>query len=284
MYLNKLTTKILTLKDKTLDLSEFPDKIFPPSDRTGGMLGFFSENIFWKNIKNLRKFTDSGSKNFSSEYSGSTGWEYEMMMVKVNDQYFYSNPTTSKNYTQVSSSHKLNIEPRNSGELLIDDVFINKRQVGKIVYRKPEEISARNQAIRDGKFQVGFVCHFHSHPRVQKDKTSRTAGDHNADENIYYTFFSPQDIYALLSGSTPLMGLVTDRLWLIGKTAQTRQKIKSDPTFLDDLVNDLANVSYAEQESWEQMQMLAAEFFEKYHFAGYIAEFGGTLRRLRTGS
>jgi hypothetical protein len=270
VYWEQLTTKLLTAKDSLPSFSDYPSKIYPPSETTaGGFLGFGKENRFWGEVEKLRKFTDSGSQNFSDQYRGSTGWEYEMMMAFVYKKFFYSRAHTSKEYTMVRSSHSLKIEPAQAGSAWEDNILIDGQAAGYLRYVSDQEKKERNEAIEKDDFLAGFVCHFHSHPRIKKD----------VENNAYYHFFSPQDIYSLIQGRTPMMGLVTDRLWVLGKTEEFMRMVGSN-TMLASLGNDLELVSRAEMKGHEEMESAAMEFLQKYALAGYVADFGRNLYRV----
>src|SRR5690606_38321288 len=89
---------------------EWPQHIFVPGDTQGGLFGFGAHNRFWHAVKQLRKFTDVSAEKFSKEHEGSTGWEYASMVAFVNNHFYYSNPTTSQGYQQVTSTHTLEVK------------------------------------------------------------------------------------------------------------------------------------------------------------------------------
>lgn len=238
-----------------------PETLTVPPESQSGF--FSSKNIFWEQIKKLREYTDSGADRFSEKHQGSTGWEYEMMMVYVDGKFYYSQITTSKDYNQVSSQHQIQMQGNfdEKTKVLTDTVSIDDKEVGKILYRSEKEITDRNNKIKENKFTLGFACHFHSHPQVQ------LAG---RDKRIY-TFFSPTDINSLLSSRTPLMGLVTDRVWLLVKPS-TNNFAPSQP--------ELQEVTRVEANEPEKLEQAAADLMKKYGWTLYVAKFGGTFKRL----
>lgn len=242
-------------------ITSFPDSISAPSDSRPGF--FSSTNIFWEKIEQLRKYTDSSAERFSKEHQGSTGWEYEMMMVFVDDKFYYSSISTSRDYTQVSSKHSIKIDPDfNSKDLiLVDKILVDEKQVGSMTYRGRDEIAKREQKVKDGNYNMGFVCHFHSHPQVQVS---------GLDKRIY-TFFSPVDINSLLYGRTPLMGLVTDRVWLMVKP----QTSNTAPTS-----QELQEITRVEATDPGQLETKAAELMNKYGWTLYVANFKGSFRKI----
>src|SRR5690606_4222004 len=110
----------------------------------------------------------------------------------------------------------------------------------------------------------------HSHPLVQV----------TGSEKKIYTFFSTQDVMSLLGGSSPLLGMVSDRLWIIGKTAEAQTLLKSE-TEKHNLSLDLSEVTRAEIAGDERKFLdLAAATLSKYELAGYLAPIGGKIARI----
>ncbi len=257
------------LKAKVLSLGEYPQKLSVPGGQVGGFLGFGAKSKFWDRIEKLRRFTDSGSQNFSDQHEGSTGWEYEMMLAFVNGKFFYSSPTTIRNYTQVSSRHSLKINSKMDNQTIVDEVILDDKVVGSLRYFTENEKKKRSDAISNQEYQVGFVCHFHTHPKMRQ----------SGEERDFYHFFSLQDMQSLISSSVPMMGLVGDKLWLVGKTKEFLTVIQ-EGKHVYELGRDLGIVTRAEKDGNEQMLSVAGEFFHKYKLAGYVGEFGGRLKRV----
>lgn len=265
--MTEFTQKLL--KAKVLTLSEYPNRLPLPAGQVGGFLGFGAKSKFWERIYKLRNHTDSGSQSFSESYEGSTGWEYEMMLAFVNGKFFYSQPTTIRNYTQVSSRHSLTINTKMQNKTIVDEVVLDEKVVGSLRYYLEEDVRARSKAIEANSYLAGFVCHFHTHPQMKrKDETQS-----------YYHFFSTQDMQSLISSNVPLMGLVADKLWLVGKTKEFLELLNDD-RYTYSLGSDLAIVTRSEKQGPEVMEQAAAEFFHKYKLAGYVAPLGSSLRKL----
>lgn len=245
------------------NINTFPDSISAPGDSRSGLLS--STNIFWEKIEQLRKYTDSTAERFSKEHQDSTGWEYEMMMVYVDNKFYYSAVSTSREYTQVSSKHSIKIDPDFDSKnlVLVDKIMIDDKQVGNITYRGKDEIDKREAKVKNGNYDMGFVCHFHSHPQVQVN---------GLDKRIY-TFFSPTDINSLLYSSTPLMGLVTDRVWLL---------VKPQTNNLAPTPQELHDITRTEANQPEQLEMKAAELMNRYGWTLYVASFKGSFKKITT--
>lgn len=246
------------------EIDTFPQELPIPRDSRSGF--FKSTNIFWEKIATLRKYTDSGADNFSEKHQGSTGWEYEMMMVYIDGKFFYSTPTTSKDYNQVQSKHDIRFELehdfKSKTPSVKDHIFVDDKKVGSLIAYGQEQIQARNKKMQEKTFQAGFVCHFHSHPQIQLQGTERRI----------YTFFSPQDLNSLMYGSTPLMGLVTDRLWLL---------VKPGTNNLAPTHQELQEVTRVEVQNPESLPDAAGKLMQKYNWTLYTARFGeGKLVRV----
>ncbi|MCA9379123.1 hypothetical protein KC640_01720, partial [Candidatus Dojkabacteria bacterium] len=258
-YNIKSTMTFVELSQKLLKhaIDSFPQEVLVPGESRSGL--FRSTNIFWEKIATLRKYTDSGADNFSEKHHGSTGWEYEIMMAYIDGKFFYSSPTTSKDYTQVQSKHSLRFEmehdPRSKTPSVKDHIFIDDKKVGSLVAHGPEQIQARNRKMQEKTFQAGFVCHFHSHPQIQLQGSKRRI----------YTFFSPQDLNSLMYGSTPIMGLVTDRLWLL---------VKPPTNNLPPTRQELQEVTRVEVQDPESLTNAAGKLMQKYNWTLYTAKFG----------
>lgn len=256
MQFNELAKSLLTKS-----ITSFPETISAPSDSRAGFLS--SQNIFWEKIEQLRKYTDSTAERFSKEHQGSTGWEYEMMMVYVDDKFYYSSASTSRDYTKVSSKHSIQIEPdfHSKDMVLVDKILVDDKQVGALTYRGKSEIEKRESKVKNGNYNMGFVSHFHSHPQVQVS---------GLDKRIY-TFFSPTDINSLLHSSTPIMGLVTDRVWLL---------IKPETNNIVPTAQELHEITRVEANHPDQLESKAAELMNKYNWTLYVGNFKGSFRKI----
>lgn len=263
MQFSKFVTELLAANSPT----SYPELIYAPAESRPGLF-FGGSNIFWEKIKELRKYTDSTADKFSKEHVGSTGWEYEMMMAEFDGKFFYSAPSTSRDYTQVTSKHSLGVKPAldNATMTLTEEVTIDDKVVSKTKITGRDKVEKRIKEVWSGeasthKTRPQFVCHFHSHPQVQV----------SGSEKRIYTFFSSQDLSSLLYGSTPIMGLVTDRLWLL---------MKPKNSGLSPTPADLQEVTRTEAQDPANLEAKAAEVMNKYGFALYVAPFGGTFKRL----
>lgn len=270
MTFSKTVEKILDSPGKRILRREWPDQLSIPAEETGGMMGFGSKNVFWEKVRTLRKYTDSMADKFSESHQGSTGWEYEMMMVYVNNRFYYSSPSTSKDYNQVNAKHRLKFETVTDQKTkeVRDRIFIGDKQIGTQYFSKPEDIEKRNAAIHNGSYYADFVCHFHSHPQIQIP---------NHKQRVY-TFFSPQDMSSFVNNTFPLMGLVTDKLWLLGRTQEFTNMMSQN--MLVNMGAELGEVTRTELLGEKAMINVAGEVLSKYELAAYVGKFGGRLERI----
>lgn len=220
----------------------------------------------------LRKYTDSAADKFSKEHQGSTGWEYEMMMAWFDGYFYYSTPQTTKEYTQVTSHHTLKVHPKvdQKTRVLSEEVLIDEKSVGTKKYSDRLIVDKRiqkfwsNQRDPNDVLQPRFVCHFHSHPQNQIP----------GQERRVYSFFSPTDIQSLVTGSTPMMGLVADRLWLlVNPVYHLGQGQLTTPS-----QGHLQEITQVEVATPETLEDKAGELMREYGWKLYVGGFKQNLR------
>ncbi len=256
MKLTELAQTLISNNHSPLPRRRWPDRINVPTKSSGGLLGFGASNVFWQKIHQLRDFTDKGSEKFSEEHQGSTGWEYEMQTIYIDGELYYTTPTSSLDYEKVSSKSRiLNVETKldSRTETLKDEFKLDGKTIITKSYVGRENIKRRNDRIDDNKYLYGFLCHFHSHPLNQIS---------GIDHKIY-TFFSRQDLYSFMSGNQLLMGLVTDRVWLLGKTSEAE---------IPDH-RELHTATQAEAFTPERLIQVAGDLMSRHEWALYVAGF-----------
>lgn len=248
----------------SLPATQWPAKIYPPEGKVPAGL-FGSTNQFWREIKALRKHTDSGKDGFKHQYEGSTGWEYELIMALVHHKLFYSEIHTSRDYEQVSNSHTLEIAANVNQEtkVLTDVVKIDGKERGELTWDGLGKIAEREELIKSGKYKAGFVCHFHSHPVVK-------VTDSKGELKDAFTFFSRQDMQTFFGGKMAMMGLVTDRVWLICKT----------PASVMPEHRELHAVTRMEVEEPWRLATAAYETLSRHDIVLYHADFDGSFMKV----
>lgn len=226
-------------------------------------MGFGSGNTFWKKIRNLRKYTDVDSFKFSEEYQGSTGWEYGFHTIYIDGSFHYSPIETSKEYERIGSrSLALEIDTQvNQQKRIVEDIVrLNGNVIKTIKYKGEKQIEHRNERMKSGKFKMGFLCHVHSHPQIQIRGLAKRI----------YTFYSRQDVLALMNSGLYLEGLITDKLWLLGKTNESILPEHSE----------LQQATIAEANEPEKFIEIAGDTMSRNGFVLYVAEFGRNLVRI----
>jgi len=244
-----------------LDYSEWPESISVPVEKTSGF--FTSTNTFWEHIKYMRDCTDASLKEYIKDpnYEGSTGWEYSMMMGFFHSKFYYSKYQNSKSYEHVNSSHSFRYDDHFNFESqeCRDDVIMDEKIIDTIEWPNTEALKKRNELMRNGLYQPIFICNFHTHPLSLYPTLKKGI----------YTFFSPTDVSSFFSSNIYMTGLVTDQLWMMGKTSSSNIPSHSD----------LAEVTKTELYEPENLESKAGEVMRNYGIVLYTAKFGGSLHR-----
>ncbi|GAB4286481.1 MAG: hypothetical protein Kow0081_4450 [Candidatus Dojkabacteria bacterium] len=167
--------------------SDLPDRISFPKNIT-------------KRIKSIERYTNKNTKD-----QGAAGWEYAFSVLLVQDELYISS-VQSGNYENVKVSHSYKVRPeidqkRNKLQLIIrfDNLTIKSK------YYELQEFTPP--------IIHGLIATFHTHPKYFYNR-----------HTFQYTFFSPQDIFALVYGRTPVLGLIAGGdIWLAVKTVNAKQ-------------------------------------------------------------
>lgn len=232
---------------------DWPKELYIPGTEVARGL-FGRQYLFNREILELRRYTDSGTMYFKESYSGSTGWEYEMMIAYVCGQFFYSDATTNKNYSKVNSKHLLEIKTETTKEGVVKDrVFINNKERGEILWEKNER-SLREELISKKQYYLGFFIHFHTHPQFFYNSG-------NSNREIRYSFLSNTDINSLFSMNIPILGLITNQAWLFGKSHDSTLPTKEELEHL------------SREEKSPDFNSLASEIFSNHKIAVYQKSF-----------
>jgi len=103
---------------------------------------------------------------------------------------------------------------------------------GKVYAKRTVDLDTLKKASKQ-KVEITHLLHMHTHPPHT-----------DADGGASYSFFSPTDIRSFLSSRSALAGLVTDKLWLIAKTAETPRQLASNPpgVLTPDMLTDLYKI------------------------------------------
>lgn len=153
------------------------------------------------NIKTIHSYTNP-QRLFKKE--GLSGWEYAFSVFFLIDE-LYASPILSGSYEQVQISHAVSFKTIPVGS---DKVSIEMEMDKRKYKTKPYPNSSFK-----GNLLRSFIISLHSHPTELRGGKS------------YTSFFSPQDMHALLYGSIPMIGLVTySDIWIFGRS-KTSQNI-----------------------------------------------------------
>lgn|GEM_PF-4971047 len=265
----ELTTFLIDNLTKESSITDYPQRLDFPSNSRGGFLGFGSKNIFWEEMSKLRRFTDSSSDRLKQHpgYSGSTGWEYGIGIFLFGQGLYYSDIFTSRDYTSVQTQLSAKIEVSKKDGSSIDSLIVNDKVLADRYFYTNDEIKERNDLISANSYPFKLAGVAHTHPIVTSPFLKKD----------YYSFFSNTDIYSFISTKTPFTFLLTDRLWVLGMTAEFKNHHNQN---LSELSNDLAEVSRAELKGVDDLYSAASSFARRYELALYVAEMGGSLYRI----
>lgn len=139
--------------------------------------------------------------------------------------------TVQGNTKQVTSSGKVSVRyvPNpNRKEYYKKEIYVDEKLYSRediYIKKIPKEI------------KVEYLFNMHTHPKHIGDSFEHIAPDRvgglelsysaglaegkTTPKQIFYSFFSLQDVRALLSGGAAISGLITDKLWIIMRSAQT---------------------------------------------------------------
>jgi hypothetical protein len=207
----------IELKDRILKLRR--SGIYPYTGDLSQSISFTKD--FWDDLVKIYKQTDIDGL----ERAFSIFWaDEEVIFTKVKTG---SNKMVKSGGTiQVKYSHHPTKRFYARKELYVDGRIIKKRDV--------------YQAKVPKKLEVQYLFNIHTHPKhISKN------GD------VYYNFFSAQDIKSLISSKAIVTGLVTNKLWLLFRTSKS-------PSCVDSIVD---------------AQMTPDYVVEKLHMGLYSASF-----------
>jgi hypothetical protein len=260
----KLTDFLKNNLNTVPSASVWPSKLYLPSER-GGLFGLGSSSKIWQHVKDLREFTDIGSKSFSESHTGSTGWEYGAGLVLFWDNLHFSETFTSRNYTEVNSSISVKVTTTSTNSSVTDRLIINDKESDTRTFLG-DEINKRAELINSKQYPLQIAGIVHTHPKVKV-----------GSDKIAYTFFSTTDIHSWIASKMPLTVLVTDRIWVLGMTKEFQTHHHHN---LQMLSRELNAVSRAELESLDKLYESASAWASSLELALYVAEFGGSLYKI----
>lgn len=180
------TMSFYTLYQKMRSWSE--SRSFPNPYELPDAISFPPE--FWKKVIELYRATKSDGNERAISVFWADGDLILSSIVKGNSQSVKPNNKIRIAYTQ--SKHKGYLKK----EVFVDE----KRYMTKDVYHKnvPKQI------------EIKYLFNMHTHPPHSLP-----------DGNIYYSFFSLQDLKSLLGSGAVITGMIGDKLWLLFRTNKT---------------------------------------------------------------
>jgi len=157
---------------------------------------------FWKKIEQLHKETKAdGHERSISVFWAEDDWVVTST-IRGTEKQVTSGGSVLVRYVPTSKPEYFR------KEILVDQKLYSKKEV---YYKKMPK-----------KIEVLYLFNLHTHP---PHKTEGIVP--NSENNLFYGFFSLQDVKSLLQSKAPLTGLVTDKLWLIFRTNQSPQLLNN---------------------------------------------------------
>ncbi len=182
-------------------------------------------------------------------YTRGDGYEYAVNLFHVDNEILVTPYTrgTRENVT-THDSIQIRYEPRDKN-YFEKKVFVNSKQV------QSETIPAQKVP---KKIEITYLFNVHTHP-IQEDS---------------YSFFSGTDIRSFLASDTLAMGLLTDRLWLVGKTNSSLKVLgeNGDATLFD--------VSQKIFRGEKDIDKLIRENFKEWGIVFYKGELNQSLNKI----
>lgn len=205
-----------------------------------------------KKISEINEYTNKDSFE-KGRSEGAIGWEYAFSVLFFSDNVYISK-VLKGNYESVSISHSYNFNPvykdqnkKVQFEINLDD---KKYKTGILETEK-----IRNNLV------YGITITFHTHPKFI----------HNKDLS-QYTFYSSRDMFSLIHGRTPILGLVMGKdLWL---ACRTRDSVMIP----SELLNEASKIEL--YEGIEKVKLFVSAQMKNFGIVFYYGKVGGMLKRV----
>jgi hypothetical protein len=172
-------------KGYSLSSSDYPDSLY------------FAKDV----AKVMKQITEySNNEGVFSKREGQTGKEYAVQLVFFIDEVYLSGVITGT-YQNVMVKEPISAKPEQNGSEVKFNLSIGKKSYKTAAY----EVSKVQDIL------LGVPALIHTHPKVYDNNSKAT-----------FSFFSPQDISVVISGSIPVVGIITDQsLWLACRAGAT---------------------------------------------------------------
>lgn len=201
-------------------------------------------------IELSKEFRELMQKIFDS--TSLTGNEHEVSIFYIDGDILASSMLKGeKNKVEVNHNVNLAYIPQNNGkyekQIYIDHKVVKKYKVDKV----------------PSKQVIKYLMNVHSHPKFK---------DLSGKDN--YSFFSVTDIENFINSTLPVVGLVTDRLWLACKTEKTIKKVG---TVGEEMVYFVTEGAYKGSDNIEE---LVLKEMKNWGIVFYCADFKEKLTRI----
>jgi hypothetical protein len=177
------------------------------------------------------------------------GHEYAVNLFYVDGEIIVT-PYTKGDRESVNTRDSIEVkfDPKNN-KYYEKQIYINS----KLLKRNTVEASKVPK-----KLEISYLFNVHTHP-IQKDN---------------YSFFSDTDMRTFLASSAMSMGLLTDQLWLIGKTNSSLKLVGGNGV---EMLYNVSNKIFAGENN---IDSLVRESFKDWGLVFYRATAGNNLHKL----
>lgn len=212
----------------------------------------YFETEISKKVAEINEYTNKDSfENGRSE--GAIGWEYAFSVLTFQDN-LYISKVLKGNYESVSISHTYNFNPTYKDQnknVQFEINFDDKKY--KTGFYETEKIRSN--------LLYGIIITFHTHPKFIHSK-----------DLAQYTFYSSRDMYSLIHGRTPILGLIMGRdLWLACRT-------KDSVMVPAELLSEASRIEL--YDGIDKVKTFVSSHMKNFGITFYYGKVGGSLKKL----
>lgn len=207
----------------------------------------FPSSYGWAESLTLSSHVWSKLKDIQG-YTKKDGHEYAVSLYYVDGEVIVT-PYTRGTPEKVTTSHKVEVKysPKDKNyyekKVLVNSKVLHKNSIPSSKVPK--------------KIELVYLFNVHTHP-IQGEE---------------YSFFSGTDIRSFLSSNALVMGLLTDQLWLVGKTEKALKTLGENGESM------LTKISHMIFRGEKDINKLISENLKSWGLIFYRAPLSGTLKR-----
>jgi hypothetical protein len=180
--------------------------------------------------------------------------EYALSVLDIEGKMYTSRPMSGEAQSiQISHQYGKKYRQEKNGniyqEIMLDGEKVDEYKISR---------SQANNILKGG-----VLFNLHTHPQHIDFRGNPT-----------YSFFSVQDFLSFIGSTKTLMGLVTDKFWLVGKTDKT---IKTVGEVGIEMLNRVSHQAFVDS---SQMDLVVQKEMKNWGMVFYRGEFNRSLERL----